>query len=159
MLIETLGPGIRLVKPRSFAGLMTLYAANYASLRQLLGDLRKLPATLISRSPSDFRIYLTVEARSRYTTCLRMTYRLYGAGRASDSPDLELRIYHDARLAEAVSCGDSLRVVGPGIRVSGARCELAQRWTLNMLLRKWLEYCLDHQHRFGETLALHACGA
>lgn len=158
MLIETLGPGIRLVQPRSFAGLMTLYAANYASLRQLLGDLYQLPATLISHSPSDFRIYLTLGERSRYTTCLRMTYRLNVAGRASDSPDLELRIYHDARLAEAVSCSDSPRVVRPGAQASRARCELAQRWTLNMLLRKWLEHCLDHQHRFGEALAVHACG-
>lgn len=158
MLIETLGPGIRLVQPRSFAGLMTLYAANFASLRQLLGDLRKLPATLTSRSPSDFQIYLTVSERSRYTTCLRMTYRLNVEGRPRSSPDLELRIYHDARLAEAVSCGDSSRIVGPGVQVSRAHCELAQRWTLNMLLRKWLEYCLDHQHRFGDPLAAHACG-
>ena len=39
MFIETLGERVRLVRPRSFAGLMTLYEGNHVRLRQLLGNL------------------------------------------------------------------------------------------------------------------------
>jgi uncharacterized protein len=30
---------------------------------------------------------------------------------------------------------------------------LAARWARNMLLNKWLEYCVDRGHRFGVVRA------
>lgn len=149
MLIESAGPRLRLVQPRSFAGLMTLYAANYVSLRQLLGDLRGLRSALVSNSPSDLRIYLRVCERSCYTTSLYMTYWLGVGGQCKPNPDLKIRIYHDARLAEAVSCRHRPQ---PGKRervTASCSTELLRRWSLNILLRKWLEHCLDHGHRFA----------
>lgn len=153
MLIETTGPGIRVLQPRSFAGLMTLYAANHASLRQLLGDLHALPSTLVSSSPTDLRIYLKVGTRSRYTTSVRMTYWLNVNGGWCPTPDLELRIYHDARLVEALSCHDQSPAASAGRNAAAPRSELLRRWSLNMLLRKWLEHCLDHRHCFGAPQA------
>lgn len=151
MLIESAGPRIRLLQPRSFTGLMTLYAANHASLRQLLGDLRTLPHTLASNSPTDLQIIFTVCERSRYTTSVRMTYWLSVAGRGCPEPDLDVRIYHDARLVEAVSCRDQPKPVGLHAHAVPHRAELLRRWALNVLLRKWLEHCLDHKHRFERS--------
>ncbi|HKT32096.1 MAG TPA: DUF1249 domain-containing protein [Gammaproteobacteria bacterium] len=153
MLIETAGPGMRVVQARSFAGLMTLYAANHASLRQLLGDLRALPSTLVSSSPTDLRIYLRVGARSRYTTSVRMTYWLNVSGDRCPTPDLELRIYHDARLVEALNCHEQPAAASADRNTATPRSELLRRWSLNMLLRKWLEHCLDHRHCFDEPQA------
>lgn len=153
MLIETTGPGLRVVQPRSFAGLMTLYAANHASLRQLLGDLHALPSTLVSSSPTDLKIYLKVGTRSRYTTSVHMTYWLNLSGGWYPTPDLELRIYHDARLVEALNCHDRLPAASAGRNAAAPRSELLRRWSLNMLLRKWLEHCLDHRHCFSEPQA------
>ena len=150
MLIENAGLRLRVVQPRSFAGLMTLYAANYVSLRQLLGDLRALPSALVSNSPSDLRIYLGVCERSCYTTSLRMTYWLEVGGDCKPNPDLSIRIYHDARLAEAVSCRHRPQPGKPEPAASAGRSELLRRWSLNVLLRKWLEHCLDHRHRFNK---------
>jgi len=53
-------------------------------------------------------------------------------------PDMRVRIYHDARLAEAQEWGLQSR----------AERELDQRWARNMMLNKWLEYCLERGHRF-----------
>ncbi|MGH8293599.1 MAG: DUF1249 domain-containing protein [Gammaproteobacteria bacterium] len=153
MLIETIGPEIRVVQARSFAGLMTLYAANHASLRQLLGDLHALPSTLVSSSPTDLKIYLKVGTRSRYTTSVHMTYWLHITGGWCPTPDLELRIYHDARLVEALNCQDQPAAASAGRNAAAPRSELLRRWSLNMLLRKWLEHCLDHRHCFDEPQA------
>lgn len=144
---------MRLVKPRSFAGLMTLYEGNHARLRQLLGDLQRLPSSAVSVSAKDLGIHLTVDRQSRYTTSLRMTYWLNSHGVTTSDPDLLVRIYHDARLAEAVSCCEQPRhAMFRGLWVSPA-AELEKRWLLNILLSKWLEHCLDHRHVFAWSIA------
>jgi len=149
MLIETVEQCVRLVRPRSFAGLMMLYESNHARLRQLLGNLWRLPATLVSISATDLSIHLALDERSRYTTSLRMTYLLDSNGSTSVEPDLLVRVYHDARLAEAVSCCAQPRhIVFKGLWVPAAT-ELERRWLLNMMLSKWLEHCLDHGHVFA----------
>lgn len=140
---------MRLVRPRSFAGLMTLYEGNHVRLRQLLGNLWRLPSMLVSTSSSDLSIHLTLDAHSRYTTSLRMTYWLDNNGLTSADPDLMVRIYHDARLAEALSCCEQPRhIVFKGLWMPAA-AELERRWLLNILLNKWLEHCLDHRHIFA----------
>lgn len=149
MLIETTGRRIRLVSPRSFAGLMTLYESNHARLRQLLGNLWPLPAALVSVSPSDLNVHLTLVGRSRYTTRWRMSYRLELDGAILADPDLLLCIYHDARLVEAVSCCEQRRHHAlTGLPVQ-APSEMERRWLLNILLNKWLAHCLDHRHVFS----------
>jgi len=65
------------------------------------------------------------------------------------APDLILRIYHDARLVEAVSgrerhCHHKLRELS-----TSAGAELDRRWRINMMLNKWLDYL----HDVGHTLA------
>jgi uncharacterized protein YqiB (DUF1249 family) len=59
-------------------------------------------------------------------------------------PNLKLRAYHDARLLEAEHNSHTMSRQGPP---SGER-ELHQRWTRNMMLNKWLEYCGERGHRF-----------
>ena len=148
MFIETVEQRVRLVRPRSFAGLMTLYESNHARLRQLLGNLRRLPDDAVSTSARDLDLYLTVEERSPYTTALHMTYWFEDRLARNPDPDLRLRIYHDARLAEAVSCADAPRHEALRRVWQPAASAMEQRWTLNMLLNKWLEFCLDNRHRF-----------
>lgn len=155
MFVETIDQCVRLVRPRSFAALMTLYEGNHARLRQLLGNLVGLPEALVSSSRSDASIHVHRHAVSRYTTDLRMTYRLGIEGRSVATPDLLVRIYHDARLAEALSCSDHVHwklAASPGC----SNAALSRRWPLNILLSKWMEHCLDHGHRFGPVRGL--CG-
>lgn len=149
MFIETVEQRVRLVRPRSFAGLMTLYESNHVRLKQLLGNLKRLPDQAVSTSERDLDLHLRVEERSRYTTVLHMTYWFddTAAEHVAD-PDLRLCIYHDARLAETVSCTDAPRHAAlRGVWRRGDS-EMEQRWTRNVLLNKWLEFCLDNRHTF-----------
>jgi hypothetical protein len=148
MFVETLQQRVRLVRARSFAGLMTVYESNHSRMRQLLGDLVQVPEHAVSRSPTDLSLNVNVQERSRYTTVMQMTYWFDAAEGSVADPDLAVRIYHDARLVEAVDCAGNPRhaVLQPLWRP--ARSELEQRWTLNILLNKWLEFCLDNRHVF-----------
>ena len=148
MFIETVRHQIRLVKPRSFAGLMALYESNHARLRQLLGDVTNLPLTSVSSSRTDMNLHVTRAERCRYTTSLYMTYQFQSTDGIRQDPNLLLRVYHDARLAEALSCCEQPRHRALQGLWLPARTELERRWTLNVMLNKWLEYCLDNGHTF-----------
>lgn len=127
---------------------MSLYESNFLRLGWLLPDRSQLHGSMVSTSASDLPLYLDVLEMTRYTTTVRLTYLFDDPeGRVAD-PDLRIRLYQDARMAEAMNCSDShrhavLRRLDPG---PGA--ELSRRWTRNVMLNKWLEYCSDMGHRF-----------
>jgi uncharacterized protein YqiB (DUF1249 family) len=136
-------------RPASFVGLMTLYESNYVRLRGLAGDLRGLAGRLVSRVPSDCDLHLDAVEHSPYTTVFRLTYFFDDPPGAVADPDLEVRVYHDARLAEAARCGRWARHPGLASIRSRVSTTLGDRWLRNMLLNKWLDYCVDRGHRFA----------
>lgn len=143
-------------RPGSFVGLMTLYESNYIRLGWLVGDLRALDGEHRSRVDGDCDLKLTVLERGPYTTRLALTYVFEENGATVEDPDLEIRVYHDARLAEART--DASKPAHPGLRALRERAlreateeALGHRWARNMMLNKWLEYCAERGHRFGAT--------
>ncbi len=68
--------------------------------------------------------------------------------RALRDPDLEVCVYHDARLAEVRSFRGFQRHPQLAKLQSGLKRELDQRWARNMMLNKWLEYCAERGHHF-----------
>lgn len=138
--------------PGSFVGLMTLYESNYIRLGWILPDVRSLSGRCVSRVEQDPDLHLEVREQGRYTTMLDLTYRFdTGAGELL-TPDMSIRVYHDARLAEAYSCTDSpARALQncPLRRLEASLGgQLDRRWARNMLLNKWLDYCAERGHRF-----------
>ena len=140
-------------RPRGFAALMSLYESNHLRLTQLAGELRDLDGSRRSRVEGDCELALEVTERSPYTTTVELTY-LFGSAPQSEgvpspdsAPDMLLRIYHDARLVEAH--GWAQRHAHPALRDWRAEAgpALDQRWARNVMLNKWLEYCLERGHR------------
>ncbi len=141
-------------RPVSFVSLMTLYESNYIRLRALVGDVRALDGAAVSRVAGDCDLHLEVLEHSPYTSILRLTYWFDEPEGAVADPDLELRVYHDARLAEATRCGRWVRHPGLEAIRSGIGAALGDRWLRNMLLNKWLDYTTERGHRF---VAAQAC--
>lgn len=127
---------------------MSLYESNFVRLGWLFPDKAQLRESMVSTASDDLPLHLEVLELTRYTTTVRMTYLFDDPDGCVADPDLRVRLYHDARMAEAMSCKDShrhavLRELDPG---PGA--ELSRRWTRNIMLNKWLEYCADMGHGF-----------
>jgi uncharacterized protein len=139
-------------RPGSFVSLMSLYESNYIRLAWLVPDLNAIEQPLISNVTGDCPLHLAVDERSRYTTTLRLTYVFDGVDGPLADPDLQIRVYHDARLAEVQSCArwhkhsmlESLR--------SQLAQQLGDRWLRNVMLNKWLDYCVERGHGFPSTL-------
>ena len=145
-------------RPGSFTGLMTLYESNYIKLSQLVPDFDSLPIgqseVAVSCSDVDHDLHLQVRLRERYTTTLKLTYLFYPNASGAQAqplipdPDLTVRVYQDARLAEAVRVRD--RYQHHKLQeLARAHCrELNWRWRNNMMLNKWLDYLLEMGHGF-----------
>jgi len=183
MLNESLTPVSWRARPRSFVALMSLYESNYVRLGWLAGELAALAGEYRSRTESECELVLTVLENSRYTTTLNLTYLLPRvlpqalpqalpqdspaavgrelpqaflpriAGDFERLPDIQVRVYHDAHLAEAQDLGAPERSATAAPRVRAPmrvipERELGLRWQRNMMLNKWLEYCVERGHRF-----------
>jgi uncharacterized protein YqiB (DUF1249 family) len=132
----------------SFVSLMTLYESNFVRLGWLVSDLKAIGAAAVSRVAADCDLHLMPLELSRYTSVFKLTYEFALDGAAVRDPDLEVCVYHDARLAEVRSFRGFQRHPHLARLQSGLKRELDQRWARNMMLNKWLEYCAERGHRF-----------
>lgn len=145
----------KVLSRRSFYGLMDLYEKNYALLCRLIPDQDKIPIKTESRVDGSPTLYLHIEERCKYTTMLSITYYFKGSeGNKIADPDLQVRIYHDARQAEAMSCNKTGLLTGKTeqttIKELGdiARSMIENKWENNLFLEKWLKYTLAQGHQF-----------
>lgn len=143
-------------RPGSFVSLMSLYESNYIRLSWLVPNLLSVSGALVSEVDGDCPLHLVPGERSRYTTTFSLTYLFDEAGGPVADPDLQIRVYHDARLAEVQSCARWHRhSMLEAIRSQFAR-DLGDRWLRNVMLNKWLDYCLERGHRFAVRAAVHS---
>jgi len=148
-------------RPRSFVALMSLYESNYIRLAWLTGELSSLQGHHCSQVEGDCELRLAIEERSAYTTTLNLTYLIPDRPGIPDKPssiaypDMRLRVYHDARLAEAQDWASTHEHSALKAFRSQAERELDQRWARNIMLNKWLEYCVERGHRFSLATRIH----
>ncbi len=131
----------QIIRPRTFSGLMDLYEQNYIRLKKIVPDL-DIADEMISISPGHLDLYLSVTERCKFTTMFRMTYHLEQGGKVNYEPDMQIRIYHDARIAEVKNRLDRNhhRIFSGGT--------LDHKWKMNRFLYKWLGYCIFQGHYF-----------
>lgn len=139
---------------RSFCGLMELYETNYLYLRRLIPDPEQLGENAVSVVRGALDLHYQVIESCKYTNIFTLTYRFDTDGDYRRAPNLQIRLYHDARVAEAT--GGVLHHRRPYNHKQGANRDSAQliidpiieRWRLNRFLYKWLRFCLKQGHRF-----------
>jgi hypothetical protein len=148
MLLERRTPSHLEPRPGSFAALMEIYEENYLALRRLCPDLEHQPVRSVSRVTGALDLHLQVLERTRYTTTLHLTYRFEQEGRHCPQPDVQVRMFHDARQAEVLE--HHCRSAAPRLRHDGRTGHpgLRCRWWHNRFLYKWLRYCLRQGHCF-----------
>ena len=159
MLVDSLIVPECVYRPGSFSGLMTVYESNFIKLAKLVADLDDLTTenARISHSSQDLDLYAEILQREPYTTTLKLTYWFQegfeagveegGTGPVPD-PDLIVRVYHDARLAEALAGREDHRHAKLREIALRHTLELGRRWRNNIMLNKWLDYLLDMGHAF-----------
>ena len=127
---------------------MSLYESNYIRLAWLVPDLHGVRGLADLARRRRCPLHLAVDERAATRRRLQLTYVFDDAGTPLADPDLQIRVYHDARLAEVQACARWHRhSMLEALRSQLAR-ELGDRWLRNVMLNKWLDYCVERGHRF-----------
>jgi hypothetical protein len=146
-------------RPGSFVALMGLYESNYLRLLRLAPQPRAISGRRVSRCVGQCDLVLTPGERGPYTTTFNLSYWLTDSEIEPQVPDMTLRLYHDARLLEALSWAPSHGQAQLQQWHQQMERELDQRWARNVMLNKWLEYCVDCGHHFEpESAQSHQTG-
>ena len=133
------------VLPKDFVSLMDMYEENFIKLRKLVPELHLINDSCVSKSPGHLDLYLKIIERSKFTTTLLLSYCFNEDGEQRMEPNLKIRIYHDAALAEVMS---GRLHHGRLVLDNLPSDSLKHKWTLNRFLSKWLKYCLRQKHGF-----------
>lgn len=123
----------RPTRPGSFTALMTLYESNFVRLGGLLDGPLAEGDRFLSVATDDHPLYLTVEEVCRYTTTLHMTYYFEAPSGPVADPDLTVRLYHDARLVEAMGCSALRRHRALKDFDISTGSQLNRRWARNVM--------------------------
>lgn len=132
--------------PRRFVWLMDLYEENYSRLEKLFRPSDLVPDRYRSSVHDGFDVLLDVVARHAYTTELRLSYDLIDPATGLHTPSAMLRIYADARLAEATHCLPGRQLVDVLGPFPAARTVVEHRLRMNNFLSRWLDYLTGHGH-------------
>ena len=136
------------IPTKNFAGLMEIYECNYIRIRNLVPDIDAMPDVVTSRVDGGLDLHLRVIERCRFTTTFNLTYCFTDPDGRFPAPDLQVRMYHDAQVAEVLSCGRRRGLRHALYNRTYHSYSLAEKWRMNRFLQKWLGYCLMQGHRF-----------
>ncbi len=119
--------------------------ANYLRLLKLMPDMDELDQRSFQIQWQEHQAYvdLTVEERFTYTTTLRIEQR-YENQSWIDMPTLQVRLYHDARMAEVVSSEHRRQLRGSYEYPNQQMRHPDEKAQLNQYLAEWLSQCLSH---------------
>ena len=136
------------------AGLQSACEVNYARLMQLLPEMRAGQASrrvALSRGEHLLGVLrLEVVEVSPYTTTLQLQQEQHLPW--LPLPRLEVRVYHDARMAEVVVADNARRLRGLYPYPNEAMHQPDEKTQLNLFLGEWLTHCLACGHEFESQL-------
>jgi len=142
--------------PGRFAWLMGLHAENYHRLARLFAPQELAIGSYVSTLDDGLDLRLDVRERHRYTLDLHLTYCFVDSETGARAPSADLRMYHDARMAEVLACRSGTTLVRELGTFVPARGVFRQRARMSSFLNRWLEYLAGQGHSAG---TLEPCAA
>lgn len=138
--------GARIPRLSRFGWLMGLYAENHGRLVRLFAPGSLAPGRYVSSIGDGLDVSLQVVEQHAYTVELRLSYDLLDPVTGQPDPSAHVRLYRDARQAEATHCyigrrwQDVIGMYPPPAEVVGHRLRM------NTFLGKWLQYLSEQGH-------------
>jgi uncharacterized protein YqiB (DUF1249 family) len=149
MALKTRTRKIHLAEPRSFSGLMAVYESNFRRLLRLVPEADLPFDQADSRGKHGALLRLQVLERCRFTTTVRLAHFASDAEGAAPDPDLRLRLYRDAQLVEAIRVDAYAQYAALADIQIETGDALEQQWPRNILLNKWLAFCIEQGFNFA----------
>ncbi len=117
---------------------MHIYETIYRKLQAVLGDMDKLPEYLKLKSGGfmDLNMDRLYQEEGGGLVIALSHYYKHPSGDMIADPDMEIRIYNDMKMAEALTYQDSFGY--RRVYYSGGKIDTRAKIELNRFLRQWL---------------------
>lgn len=133
-----------------------LCEANYGRIRRLrlLAEGRTDVAEFELQDGDAYfgRVRIEQLQQSRFTETLLLE-QVHNAGRWLNNPHLTVRVYHDAGLAEVISCYRNRRIEAINDYPNRFMHHPDEKTQVNAFLADWLSFCLRFGHVPAERIA------
>ena len=146
------------INKRHSKELRRLAEVNYALLASLAPDLHTLPKSAVSCVENFVDLHLRILERTRYTTALVLTHHFRAGEALISAPELWVRVYHDACVAEPIPHMNGSSPAHTRAYTWNKALDNQVKWKLNNFMEKWLRQCLEMGHHF-EPAEVHDEGA
>ncbi len=132
-------------------GFMAECSANYLRLHKLFPALAQTDSRCIGLragtrdvAEQGDTVVMRVLERTRYTTLLAIASRSVDRPHWWPEPVMQVRLYHDARLAEVVAWDRELRVYPKNGYPNERMLQPDEKYQWNRYLGEWLANCIEH---------------
>jgi uncharacterized protein YqiB (DUF1249 family) len=124
--------------------------ANYHRLMRLFPEYERQSECVFAAG--NVSVALEVTARDRYTTDMRLRYQATTLGLPKTNY-FDLRLYHDARMAEVVHCSTSQRFEARYRYPNPLMLQQDEKFQQNRFAAELMEFCLGFGRSLEPTLA------
>lgn len=122
------------------------FEANYRRLQKLMHLMQEQPCVQIRLNVGERfvgTVTLTQLESSRYTDTLLLE-QTAAVGKWLNDPEMTVRMYHDASVAEVINCRGHARFAGNNDYPNRYMHHPDEKSQLNVFLSEWLNFCLTH---------------
>ncbi|MGR9114894.1 MAG: DUF1249 domain-containing protein [Gammaproteobacteria bacterium] len=125
-----------------------LCESNYRKLLKLIPELLSLNKSAVGKASKNPDLQLDIIERAPHTLTIQLSHCFGGAPDDLMTPEVKVRVYLDAQLAEVLR--DCVRSdVSSVFKDPGHAIEILDyKWRLNYFLEKWLDHCLQKNYQF-----------
>ena len=122
--------------------------SNYHKLLRLIPGLPNLNKKAVGKASKNPDLQLDIIERARHTLTIQLSHCFNQAPECLMTPEVKVRIYLDAQLAEVLrDCAHS--DVSSVFKDPGQAIEILDyKWRLNYFFEKWLDHCLQKNYQF-----------
>lgn len=127
--------------------------ANYLLLSKLTPGLaaRDIWQFAVERAGKSWEMSIEITERMRYTTTVRVARHDAGDTSWLQSPQLTVRMYHDAELAEVLAWEGHRRLQVRYNYPNRDMYQVDEKAQFNRFLGEWLTHCLQHGHSLADV--------
>lgn len=138
---------------------MAICEANYARLLKLLPDFDNCQQCeiFVDLGEVQSKVSIEVSERFKFTTTLLVSQGMLNEKMDAKlqqlmTPQLQVRMYHDARMAEVISLANRAQLKGRYSYPNKDMHQVDEKLQLNDYLAQWLTHCLNHGYQNHDTL-------
>lgn len=125
------------------ASLQAVCAENYARIVRLLPDCDTDDLSYRFATKAGYQYVITILDSAPFTSTLKMEQ--VGVAPAFMKPIMEVRLYHDARMAEVISSQHAGAIAPSYDYPNPAMRHRDEKERVNSFLAEWLVHCLKYQ--------------